>query len=283
MAKVIPISYAETVGSDLNPKIDEENLPAHALLGPSSASRWIACPGSIAACASMARKPAGKYAMEGTAAHSLLEMCLRLDQDPEQFVGHVIEEGFPVTEEMAAAVAAAVEWVRETMSNDPSLRLHIEIRVSIGPLIGLHNHECDGTADIILENGKLCIVADYKHGAGIYVEVKDNPQLKLYAAGARNRNGKAFFKYEYVVIQPRNYANNGRAVRSSHATEGELVDWLQKTVRPSAHAALTPDAPRSAGSHCRWCSAAGACKTYARHAANIAAQEFPVVTQRNVK
>lgn len=266
MGKVIPIKKAE--------EVSDSDLPAHAILGPSGSSRWIACPGSVAAASAMPSKPAGKWAMEGTAAHSLLEMCLRLDQDPEEFIGHEIEEGFIVTEEMAAAVGAAVDWVRETMAANPSLRLHIEIRVSIGPLIGLHNNECDGTADIILEDGRLCIVADYKHGAGIYVEVKDNPQLKLYAAGARNRNGKAFFKYEYVVIQPRNYASNGRMVRTAHTTETELVDWLQKTVRPSAHAALKPDAPRKAGTHCRWCPAAGSCKVYARQAVNMAATEF---------
>jgi hypothetical protein len=254
--------------------VKDDHVPAHAILSPSASDRWIACPGSIAACAVMPQKPAGKWAAEGTAAHSLLEMCLRLDQDPEEFIGNEIEEGFKVSEEMAAAVGAAVDWVRDTLRENPSLRLHIEIRVKPGPLIGLHAGELEGTADIILEDGRLCIVADYKHGKGIYVEVKDNSQLKLYAAGARERNGKPFFKYKTVIIQPRNYSNNGRQVRDFHFTEHELVHWIQKTVRPSAHAALQPDAPRKAGAHCRWCAANGSCRVYARHAANMAATEF---------
>lgn len=262
---------------------DVPEAPAHALLSPSSSSRWINCPGSVAAGAMYAAKPSSKYAAEGTAAHSLLEMCLRLDQDPEAFIGHEIEDGFMVTDEMAAAVGAAVDWVRETMQANPSLRLHIEIRVKIGPLIGLHNGECDGTADIILEDGRLCIVADYKHGAGVYVEVKDNSQLMLYLAGARERNGKSFFKYESVVIQPRNYSNNGRAVRLSHLTEPDLVHWLQKTVRPAAHAALQPNGLRKAGDWCRWCAAAGSCRVYAFHAASKAATEFDDVTVGRVE
>jgi len=205
-------------------------------------------------------------------------MCLRLDQDPDRFIGQTIEEGFTVTEEMAHAVGHAVDFVRDEMKRNPALKLHIEIRVKPGALIGLHNGECEGTADIILEDGRMCITADYKHGAGIYVDVKDNSQLKLYAAGARERNGKPFFKYRNVIIQPRNYSNNGRLVRETTIAESDLVHWLQKTVRPSAHAALTPNAPRNAGAWCRWCPATGTCRVYSRHAANAAAKEFGPVS-----
>jgi hypothetical protein len=138
----------------------------------------------------------------------------------------------------------------------------------------LNNGEYEGTLDIMLEDGRLCIVADFKYGAGVYVEVKDNTQLMSYAAGARERNGAPFFKYQLVIIQPRNYSNNGRMVRTAHLTETDLVHWLMNVVKPSAHAALKPDAPRQAGDHCRWCRASGSCKTFGRHAANKAATEF---------
>lgn len=253
------------------------DAPAHAVLSPSASERWIACPGSISACDGIPEKPSNKFAAEGTAAHSLLEVCLTLDQEPDEFVGLEVEPGWKVTEEMAAAVGVALDWVRDTMKAIPSLRLHAESRVKPGPLIGLNDGECEGTADIILEDGRLCIVADFKYGAGVYVEVNDNPQIKLYCAGARERNGKPFFKYRAVIIQPRNYANNGRMVREAHLTETDLVHWLQKTVKPSAHAALKPDAPRKAGDHCRWCRANGNCRTFARFAANAAATEFSPV------
>ena len=201
-------------------------------------------------------------------------MCLRLDQDPERFIGHEIEEGFPVTEDMAHAVGHAMDFVAEEMKANPALRLHIEKRVKIGPLIGLDNGELEGTSDIILEDGRICMSIDYKHGAGVYVEVRDNPQLKLYAAGQRYAHGKPYFKYRIVVIQPRMYAKNGRAVRDYYISERDLVDWLQQTVRPSAHAALSPNAPRRPGDHCRWCPANGPCREHARFAASKAASEF---------
>lgn len=270
MAKIIPIVADAPAASDVH-------VPAHAMLSPSASDRWIACPGSVSACAVLPQRPSSKFAAEGTAAHSLLELCLRLDQDPDQFLGLEIEPGFVVSEEMAAAVGAGVDWVRATMAENPSLRLHIEIRVKPGPLFGLHNGECEGTADIILEDGRLCIVADYKHGAGVFVEVKDNSQLKLYAAGARERNGGPFFKYQMVIIQPRNYSNNGRLVRDAYVSETDLAHWLMHTVKPSAHAALKPDAGRNAGSHCRWCGVNGSCRVYARHAANLACTEFGAI------
>lgn len=262
--KLIPIAVAPA------------EVPAHATLSPSSSERWIACPGSVSASSNIEAKGASIYAAEGTAAHSLLEMVLRLDVDPDAFIGHEIEKGFKVTEEMAHAVGHALDYVRQEMERNPSLRLHIETRVKPGPLIGLRKGECEGTADIILEDGRLCIVIDYKHGAGIFVDVKDNSQLKLYAAGARERNGDAFFKYRIVIIQPRNYAANGKAVREWNTTERDLVEWLQNKVRPSAHAALAPNAPRYAGKWCKWCPAAGTCRVYAQHAASTAATEFGV-------
>ena len=49
---------------------------AHAKLSPSSAYRWIACPGSIRLSAGIP-DTSSVFAEEGTAAHELCELCLR--------------------------------------------------------------------------------------------------------------------------------------------------------------------------------------------------------------
>jgi len=48
---------------------------AHSPIGASSAERWINCPASVR-LSEGCKKPAGIYAEEGTAAHSLCEECL---------------------------------------------------------------------------------------------------------------------------------------------------------------------------------------------------------------
>ena len=50
-------------------------MAAHAKLSASGAERWLTCPGSIKAEESIPDK-SSKFAMEGTAAHELAELCL---------------------------------------------------------------------------------------------------------------------------------------------------------------------------------------------------------------
>lgn len=54
---------------------------AHAKLSPSSAERWMSCPGSVAL--NEGKEDRGSsYAAEGTAAHELAEKILRGIQQP---------------------------------------------------------------------------------------------------------------------------------------------------------------------------------------------------------
>ena len=63
--------------------------PAHARLAPSASKRWMACPGSIRMTANLPRTTS-EYAELGTAAHLLFEMCMRLDDAPEAWLGRTI-------------------------------------------------------------------------------------------------------------------------------------------------------------------------------------------------
>jgi hypothetical protein len=71
--------------TDLRRRLSEElpvdETPEHCRLGPSSAGRWLNCPGSIAAVEA-APSYSTVHAHEGRKAHTALEWCLRLNVLP---------------------------------------------------------------------------------------------------------------------------------------------------------------------------------------------------------
>ena len=75
--------------ADLSRRLEEplpiDNAPEHCRLGPSSAGRWLNCPGSIVAVEE-APSYSSVHAHEGHKAHTALEWCLRLDVMPSQIV-----------------------------------------------------------------------------------------------------------------------------------------------------------------------------------------------------
>jgi hypothetical protein len=221
-----------------------------------------------------------EHADLGTAAHLLLEHSLVFSSHPLEFVGQRLDRKSPlvVTEEMAMAVAVAYEYVQEYLEDHgDSVRLHVERRVEIGPAFDVPASMCAGTSDVQIEHldGSLLMTLDYKHGSGVRVDAKDNSQLMLYAAGGRMERGSKFRNYLSVIVQPR--AARRRPIDEWEYMDGALNKWLDNTVRPSAHAALLPNAPRSAGPHCRWCRAAPVCSTYRYKARAIATSEFDPV------
>lgn len=62
---------------------------AHAELSPSSAARWMTCPGSVAACRGIPDK-GSSYADEGTAAHHIAAECLESGADASAYIGKTI-------------------------------------------------------------------------------------------------------------------------------------------------------------------------------------------------
>lgn len=250
----------------------------HAKLSPSASHRWLVCPGSVKANES---KPFEQsvYAMEGTSAHALLEVCLRLDDEPQNYIGMTLEKDHhEVTAEMAAAVGYALDYVRAYMADNPKARLLIEHTVYMDTEVGLPEPGdgqydfCFGTGDVIIDNyPKEVVNLDYKHGVGNVISVKDNSQLRLYALGMRAERGR-YQRYRNVVVQPR--VKGRKPVQEVSLADKELTQWRDKVVIPVVPVALGPDAPRVAGDHCRYCHADGNCKAQYELVMEMAKKEF---------
>ncbi len=248
----------------------------HSRLGPSGASRWIACPGSIRLVESLNLKETeSTYAREGLAAHALAAMCLDTGADPGAHIGKVMEDyhDFPVTEEMADAVKVYVDYVRIGLDRIPNAALfEIEHRFDLSWV----HPDIFGTADAYLydhETKTLCVY-DYKHGMGVSVGAEWNPQLMLYALGAlRDVWGqrKKFFPAEdasvgmtdmvkevvICIVQPR--VKGEPSVKEWRTTPDDLLFWAQTVVSSAARRVDQDDAFLSLGDHCKFCGAAAVC------------------------
>lgn len=246
----------------------------HAVLSPSASHRWLVCPGSVEANRNRPFET-NKYSIEGTSAHTLLEVCLILDDEPEGYKGVILEKDlFPVDDDMINGVGYALDWVRGYMANNPTAKLFIEYSVNYDVAIGTDAKTGFGTADVIIDNRPKEIVAfDYKHGIGITVDVKDNTQLLLYLAGYREEAGKAK-NYRKVVCQPR--ARKRKPINEASVNDAQLTAWLNKKVIPIVPIALGENAPRVAGDHCQYCVADGNCVAQYETVMEGAKKEFSV-------
>lgn len=229
---------------------------AHSNLGPSSAHRWLACPGSVAAIAALpSADETSPWAAEGTKAHDLAEMILLSKTwAPAHY-----------EQEMIDYVRVYVDYVNG-VGKDADATI-IEERVDFSDWVP----DGYGTADAIIVKSDTLHVIDLKYGMGVRVDAEENPQGMLYALGAYALT-EMTHDIEHVVIhivQP----------RLDHITEWEisvedLLKWAE-WVRERAESALEPDAPRVPGEkQCKFCEVKGSCKALMRHVEKITMMDF---------
>lgn len=246
-------------------------MAAHALLSPSSAVRWMACPGSVAMCKDMP-EDRSDFADEGTDAHELAAICLEAGTDAAAYKGRVMAKGHEVTSEMALAVQDYVDYVRSVVAATNGTLL-IEQRLPISGITG--EPEAYGTSDVVILAGKELIVVDLKYGRGVPVSADNNPQLQIYALAALNEFSlvEDFENVRMVIHQPRlgSVSEWTQTVEELNAFADEVAEAAAHTVVPNA--LLNPT-----DKGCKFCKAKATCSALA----TLAKETFEAVEPDNV-
>lgn len=217
----------------------------HQKFSASSAPRWIACPGSIAASEGYPPQKQNDFADEGTGGHLVLEYCQRFDCAPGDADVIVNGKHYEVDDEMKEAVQTAIDIIKAAPGE-----LIIEEEFLIADDLG-------GTIDAgkYDPEAKRVYVFDFKYGRRA-VQAVGNPQLAIYAMGMLKKFPEAT-KISMIIIQPR--------------VTPPIVEWTvglsdfahftTATIMASYKEAKQPNAPRCAGTHCRYCPALVDCPT----------------------
>ena len=165
----------------------------HSPFGGSAASRFMACPGSIALSGQAPSEKPSPYAEEGTFAHAVAAEALETSaRSTTAAIGKVI--GFldhgeskkrEITAEISKAVDVYLEAVWDEFDLDPDAVIEVEQGFALD-LDAAEPGEVFGTNDALVYSParRKLTIFDYKHGTGVMVDVEDNTQLKFYAIGA---------------------------------------------------------------------------------------------------
>lgn len=288
MTKLTKKQAMEIGGPDLIEKLETFNRPFvqdknckrkstsegdHAMLSPSSASRWMACTPSAVLEQNFENKNSA-FAMEGTTAHALCEILLReingfitkAEFDTQFKVIQLSEFYSPSMLEYCENYA---DFVNQQCIGEH--HLFLEQKLSMSDWIPSSH----GTADslVILPAEKKIIFTDLKYGKGIRVEAKQNSQLKIYALGALQTMafifGDIFETIETTIYQPR--IDN---ISSYSYTVQELLDWAENELKPKAELAFEGKGEFKAGTHCGFCNAKAQCRALAEYNMELAKMDF---------
>lgn len=242
----------------------------HALLSASGAHRWLACPPS-AKLEEQFPDTTSDAAREGTLAHELAELKVRnyfytTDFGKRKLNAAVkkLQKEDLWQDEMMGYTDQYLDYIRVVaMADRIQGTAEIEKKVDFGRWVpgGF------GTADCLLLKGNQLHVIDFKYGKGVPVSAEENPQMMLYALGARDMYGILyhFDEFHLHIIQPR--IDN---VSEWTCTEEELLEFGSYVKERSALAIDGAGEFCPGESQCRFCRARSRCAARAEHNVKLA-------------
>lgn len=243
----------------------------HALLGASSAARWIACPPSARATEGLPGETS-KYTEEGTRAHELCEKALRYKLAkweagiPFDLLSDWAQQSMPT--EMFNAVCRYTSFIHELWVGfpcRPGVFIEQEVDVSQWVPGGF------GTCDCLLIGDGILHIIDFKYGQGVPVSPEHNPQLMYYALGAY-----ALFDgidevdtVRLSIVQPRMQEEP----QTWELPLADLLTWAREVLQPVAELAWKGEGVYHPGGHCRFCKAYPSCRAWQKQYGPLAGFE----------
>lgn len=221
------------------------------IVGGSTASRVINCPGSVALVAKMPPRASSEYADRGTLLHDAISLILDGKETAQSVIG-MTYEGQTLNQELYDEKIDSALTILAQIDPNAELEYMVETKVHFGDLLpGVF-----GSADLLGRIGKRAIVLDWKFGDGVPVEAEENYQGMFYAAAAmRTPEAKWVFdgadEIEIIIVQPPSVKRWVTTFERIRQFERDLIVAVKK--------AEDADAPIKAGKHCRWCAAKPIC------------------------
>lgn len=233
----------------------------HALLSPSASHRWLNCPPSARLHAKLNERfgdQSSVYAAEGTKAHALAELKLRLANGEINQFRYDAEAKLlgDIPKDMEKNTDVYVDTVLEKLFAArrvcPDARLFVEQKLDMTPWVPA----CFGTSDAVIVSDSTLEVIDYKNGQGVPVSAVGNSQARLYALGAVNEFG-AIYGFKTVretIVQPKL-----DSITEETLSKTDLLAWGE-SIRTAATLAYEGKGEFSCGEWCRFCAARAVCK-----------------------
>lgn len=277
-------------------------MNSHAKLSPSSAHRWLNCPGSMILEKDFP-DTTSEHAELGTAAHFLASECLEQGKNATDFLNKQIQlvngnadwadqtectgqSFFTVDLEMTENIQKYLDAVRSQADGNELL---VEQRVNFSNVIGAEN--AFGTSDTIILTENEIQIHDLKYGRGVKVSAEGNEQLKLYALGALEEFGLLgnYEQVRLVIHQPRlGYVSEAvctveelKAFALDVQAEVKFIRRLEvEFENPDGATSEIWDASFNPGEkQCQWCKAKATCPALAKHIVETVTGDFEDLTQ----
>ena len=244
----------------------------HALLSPSSAHRWIRCTGSIRFTQEIKKTnpeiedTSSKAAEEGTRAHELAEAKIIRFINEKNGVSKILDSSVEpddeymdqITDGYATYILDEVRKAKEQHKGhghfiDEILGTEVPVHMDQIPTYG----RTDAVYVLLTSESVHVSVFDFKYGYS-RVEVKNNPQLKLYAIGVLEII-EPLLEGKEVLIDTHIYQPRVNNVGKSSIEYQELIEWYRR-LKVVATAALNGTGRIHAGPHCLYCPVSQFCK-----------------------